>query len=611
MRRQYGESNIGKVVGWSLVAVVVLAIWWFVFPPQLGGRTILLTTHGTSMEPLLHDGDLAILRKHDHYKVGEVVEYHSGALNAPLLHRITSYDPASRTYTTQGDNNNFVDLDHPTDKQINGEMIKRYKGWGKKTWIFKSVPIRIGGAVLVGLAVYFALTRTNENRDKGGKFRRVSTRLLKRRNASAGSSQAASASTTNAPLTPDPGSPLKPDLDSNRWSISQLRALIFSGQPVLFVAIALSLVSLVAAIVGYSYPTQTKGGGLVVYTVQGSLNYSAAATGGDLVYSNGQVQTGDTIYLSMVHDVFFTFDGSLVTAAHFSSGEGETIELDAVVKGSTGWSHTIVLTPAEPFSGDDAHITADVDLDQLKSTVQAITSLTKTNDGTSYTIVIQPVIHYIGSLDGQKLDTNFQPSATFVSTGGMLKPPGSVSTPTAQKPNAINADSGNHLTGLKTSSSGQLQIPSGIPQTLRAFGKYIGVVTLRTVGITGLIAGLGLIIALYVGRYLQRRRAMESEPLGALTRNSDMFVSVAGWGQVGNGAMIIDLPTLDDLVRVAETHGCLVLHEQNQAGNDVFVVNHRHLTYRYQESPSAHSERRFAASTQQEQFNSEVNHASE
>ena len=64
-RLEREESTIRKAIGWTIVLAIVVAIWFFVLPPQLGGKTTLLTTHGISMEPLLHDGDREHQRTHD------------------------------------------------------------------------------------------------------------------------------------------------------------------------------------------------------------------------------------------------------------------------------------------------------------------------------------------------------------------------------------------------------------------------------------------------------------------------------------------------------------------------------------------------------------------
>ena len=54
----------------SAIAALVLAAVWLFWPMALGGGTTYVTTHGISMEPGFHTGDLAVLRSSDRYSVG-------------------------------------------------------------------------------------------------------------------------------------------------------------------------------------------------------------------------------------------------------------------------------------------------------------------------------------------------------------------------------------------------------------------------------------------------------------------------------------------------------------------------------------------------------------
>ena len=51
-----------RAVSVSAFAALLLAAVWFLWPIGLGGGTVYVTTHGISMEPRFHTGDLAILR---------------------------------------------------------------------------------------------------------------------------------------------------------------------------------------------------------------------------------------------------------------------------------------------------------------------------------------------------------------------------------------------------------------------------------------------------------------------------------------------------------------------------------------------------------------------
>ena len=93
------------------------------WPTGLGGGTVYVTTHGISMEPRFHTGDLAILRAADHYSVGEVVAYRSTTLKTTVMHRIVA--GTAPRFVFKGDNNSWLDPDHPSHNQLLGALWLR------------------------------------------------------------------------------------------------------------------------------------------------------------------------------------------------------------------------------------------------------------------------------------------------------------------------------------------------------------------------------------------------------------------------------------------------------------------------------------------------------
>src|SRR6185437_2391147 len=103
----------------ATAAVVLGAAWFYLAPPQLGGRTEYAVTFGVSMEPHFHIGDLVVLRTRGAYRVGHVVAYRSHDLGQNVLHRIIGI--RNGLYTFKGDNNGFVDPEHPGARDLVGE----------------------------------------------------------------------------------------------------------------------------------------------------------------------------------------------------------------------------------------------------------------------------------------------------------------------------------------------------------------------------------------------------------------------------------------------------------------------------------------------------------
>ena len=94
----------------AVVALVLAAVWLF-WPAALGGGTTYVTTHGISMEPRFHTGDLAILRPDSRTRSATSSRYRSDSLDTIVMHRIVAGD--GDRFVIQGDNNDWLDEDQP------------------------------------------------------------------------------------------------------------------------------------------------------------------------------------------------------------------------------------------------------------------------------------------------------------------------------------------------------------------------------------------------------------------------------------------------------------------------------------------------------------------
>ncbi len=69
-----------------LMGVLVLAFLFMLRPQVLGGTASYVTVQQTNLEPLLYEDDLAIVRQHAEYQVGELVAVET--LGGPYFGRI-------------------------------------------------------------------------------------------------------------------------------------------------------------------------------------------------------------------------------------------------------------------------------------------------------------------------------------------------------------------------------------------------------------------------------------------------------------------------------------------------------------------------------------------
>lgn len=155
-----------------LAVVAVLATWWTWFrPPVLGGSTTLVTVSGTSMEPGMRTGDLAVVRATGDYAVGDVVAFRipqeDGTRGSTVIHRIVAGD-ADTGFVLQGDNNDFRDPWQLRPADITGERMLHLPGAGRMIAELRD-PVT-GGALCAALTVFLVLaggrSRSSENQSE-------------------------------------------------------------------------------------------------------------------------------------------------------------------------------------------------------------------------------------------------------------------------------------------------------------------------------------------------------------------------------------------------------------------------------------------------------------
>jgi signal peptidase I len=130
-----------NIAGYIAIALACLVLW----PQRWGGTMTYDITHGISMKPAFHTGDLAILRKSSSYQVGDVAAYRSPSLHTTVMHRIKTADHGH--YTFKGDNNSFTDPDTVTDKQLLGRLLLRVPKVGLGLgWLVQPVHLAIAVA---------------------------------------------------------------------------------------------------------------------------------------------------------------------------------------------------------------------------------------------------------------------------------------------------------------------------------------------------------------------------------------------------------------------------------------------------------------------------------
>ena len=132
-RRELDAADRSRRIrlAWWAVAIVLVAGGLAAARPQsLGGSIAYVAVEGDSMVPTLRSGDLAIVREHGEYEVGDVVVYMRPTARGAeqrMIHRIVGGSEETG-FITRGDNNDADDSDRTPPDEIIGSMWVRVPG---------------------------------------------------------------------------------------------------------------------------------------------------------------------------------------------------------------------------------------------------------------------------------------------------------------------------------------------------------------------------------------------------------------------------------------------------------------------------------------------------
>jgi signal peptidase I len=507
-------------------SLLLLAVAWLIAgPAQLGGATTYVTTHGISMQPRLHTGDLALVRPAAQYRVGDVVAYRSDVLRSVVLHRIIARD--GDRYVFKGDNNNFTDPERPLRAELIGRMSLRVpRGGAILGWL--RIPA-IAALLCGGIALVALWPGRRRRRDR-------------RRGKAAGRPRGA------------------PSMSGR-----SLRMVSPNAQLVLFGCAAIAVVCTVLGLLAWTRSTTDPVAAKVNYTHKVRFSYRADAPVG-AVYPTGTVKTGDPIFLRLVRQV------RVKVAYHLASDAerqvGGTQEILLRLRSPTGWSRTIRLQPSTPFRGAGASAWVVLDLAQLRALIGRVEALTGTPVGSAFTVEILPRVHVEGTLADEVLDDRYAPALSFQLDALQLRAGGGAT--------------GDAAGGTFTQSqSGSVAATVASPNHLRFGGHGIQVGTARWLALVGYV--IAIVVALLTT--IRERRRPQDLSMQIHARYGHLIVPIASI--MHNPAQpVVDVMSIDALAQIAERCERVILHH-HRIGAESYLVDDEGTLYRYQPRAAA------------------------
>lgn len=321
----------GRVLRAAAIAVLALAAWWLLAPTQLGGRNAYVTTHGVSMEPRFHTGDLGVLRAADAYRVGDVAGYHSTVLRTVVMHRIVGVHDG--LYTFKGDNNAWLDPEQVPRQALIGTLVLRVPQGG--AWLATA-----HSPVALGLIAFLLVSATGTAGYARRRRRHGRRRAMSRHAASV--------------LRPSRGAPVPP------------------ARVVAAVAVALAVLAVVGTLVVWTAPLDITRASAAPSTPRMTFSYRAHVRPSP-AYDTTSVVSPDPVFRKVAKSV---------TVGYEYRGSPGTIRLTAELSAASGWHSSVALTRAVAVRGDRYSGLARLDLAALQRRADAAAAATGFPAGT-------------------------------------------------------------------------------------------------------------------------------------------------------------------------------------------------------------------------------------
>jgi signal peptidase I len=509
----------------NLFAALLLALLgaaWVVFAPtRFGGQAAYVIVSGISMEPSFHRGDLAILRVADDYVIGDVVTYRHPMIG-PVIHRIIKRD--GDRFVFKGDNNSWIDDYHPTQAELIGKLWIHLPAAGTLVEQLR-IPRNMAALVVVmGVMVMMSSTRSEGRRPRRQSFQRSA--LLNVRLVVGGRANALA--------------------DSPRAASSTLA----SSGDLLFVLATIAFAALLLAAFAFTRPLTRSTLEDISYTQTGTWSYSAAAPAG--LYDGDAARTGDPVFRHISNSVAIHFDYQLGTD-HPIDPSG-TYRLMAELSDVSGWKRVIELKPTTSWSGRSFAVDGTLDLVH----VQALIDNFEQQIGTQhpqYMLAVVPEVRLQGRLVGETLSDDFAPRLEFQLDGRELR---------FQKESA-----------LQPVKPGLLKRAREQANTIVLLGLALEVARARQIALVVLALALsgGALLA------LRGRGATGDDQAAQIRRKySPLLIDVRESSALAG--TVVEVATIDDLARLAERTGRMILHATEQ-GVSRYVVQDDGVAYCY------------------------------
>lgn len=293
----------------------------------------------------------------------------------------------------------------------------------------------------------------------------------------------------------------------------------------------------------------------IPYQQTGDYYYSATGTPG--VYDSDVVQTGEPVFpkLTCFLNVGVTY---AIAGDRLQNVMGTQSMYARIRDEQSGWQRTIPLYPETPFSGQSNFTMATLNLCEVESIVNLVEAQAGLKQ-IAYTLEIVSDIKFTASVDGTVINDAFSPTLFF----------------NYDKIHFFLAEDAD-ANPLSTVKSGMVGSTSTRANSFNIFGFAFPVWLMRLLSLFGLVvcgAGMG------VSGFGVYQNASQSQEEWIRLKYGSIIVNVQEQN-LEPYSMAVDVNSIDDLARLADRHGVMILHMQRNFLHYYFIQSNG-VTYRY------------------------------
>jgi signal peptidase I len=374
----------------AIASVVLVALTLFFAPARFGGDFVYYRVNGTSMEPMLHGGDLVLLRRASTYEVGDAVAYRDPTLGV-VLHQVRAID--GNQFIMRGVNRHDDDPYRPTAADISGKLWLHVPGGGT----FLRTVETPRNAVLLLVAA--------------GALSTIPMRKQVRRRARPGMT-----GTVGAP----PPSMALPILGSAGGDTTAILAIVAIVGAIALVVVLRS-----------GGPMQEATTDALIQQV-GTWAYGTSGAGVG-VYDGDRLTTGQPVFTAINDSVpaQFVYTIAPLDAADIVTDVRGTVRVAVELSAANKWSRMFELVPSTPFEGAAAVAQTTLDIRRLLAMVATVQDQTRVEFGT-YRMRVLAQVQTTAMVNGEPLDQALTTTLPFDLTTVQLLPSGDPAEPTIE-----------------------------------------------------------------------------------------------------------------------------------------------------------------------------------